>query len=115
MSASAAGSPVGVDAHLRLQAVDEQHVPAEPPEAEQVLEEDPGVAAVLRPLGQRAGDDYRLAHGPAHGVGVVSAPTVIVSGMIAATPWQGGAAWAVLQYLLGLRRLGCERVLHRAG
>jgi hypothetical protein len=37
----------------------------------------------------------------------MSAPTVIVSGMIAATPWQGGAAWAVLQYLLGLRRLGC--------
>ena len=33
---------------------------------------------------------------------------VIVSGMIAGTPWQGGAAWAVLQYLLGLRRLGCE-------
>jgi hypothetical protein len=28
--------------------------------------------------------------------------------MIAATPWQGGAAWAVLQYLLGLRRLGCS-------
>jgi hypothetical protein len=28
--------------------------------------------------------------------------------MIAATPGQGGAAWAVLQYLLGLRLLGCE-------
>jgi hypothetical protein len=28
--------------------------------------------------------------------------------MIAATPWQGGATWAVLQYLLGLRRLGCD-------
>jgi hypothetical protein len=39
---------------------------------------------------------------------LVSAPAVIVSGMIAATPWQGGATWAVLQYLLGLRRLGCE-------
>jgi hypothetical protein len=38
----------------------------------------------------------------------VSAPGVIVSGMIAATPGQGGATWAVLQYLLGLRRLGCE-------
>jgi hypothetical protein len=38
----------------------------------------------------------------------MSAPTVIVSGMIAATPWQGGATWAVLQYLLGLRRLGCD-------
>jgi hypothetical protein len=28
--------------------------------------------------------------------------------MIAATPWQGGATWAVLQYLLGLRRLGWD-------
>jgi hypothetical protein len=35
-------------------------------------------------------------------------PAVIFSGMIAATPWQGGATWAVLQYLLGLRRLGCD-------
>jgi hypothetical protein len=39
---------------------------------------------------------------------LVSAPAVIVSGMIAATPRQGGATWAVLQYLLGLRRLGCD-------
>jgi hypothetical protein len=38
----------------------------------------------------------------------MSAPTVIVSGMIAATPRHGGATWAVLQYLLGLRRLGCK-------
>jgi hypothetical protein len=38
----------------------------------------------------------------------LSARRVIVSGMIAATPGQGGAAWAILQYLLGLRRLGCE-------
>jgi hypothetical protein len=38
----------------------------------------------------------------------LSAPTLIVSGMIAATPWQGGATWAVLQYLLGFRRLGCD-------
>lgn len=35
------------------------------------------------------------------------APAVVVSGMIAATPGQGGATWAVLQYVLGLRRLGC--------
>ena len=34
--------------------------------------------------------------------------TIIVSGMIAADPWQGGATWAVLQYVLGLRRLGHE-------
>ena len=31
---------------------------------------------------------------------------VIVAGMVAGTPNQGGAAWAVLQYVLGLRRLG---------
>lgn len=31
---------------------------------------------------------------------------VLVSGMIAADPHQGGATWAVLQYVLGLRRLG---------
>ncbi|HEX8966314.1 MAG TPA: hypothetical protein VF937_00435 [Chloroflexota bacterium] len=33
---------------------------------------------------------------------------IMVSGMIAAQPGQGGATWAVLQYLLGLRRLGHE-------
>ena len=32
--------------------------------------------------------------------------TIIVSGMIAADPYQGGATWAVLQYVLGLRQLG---------
>ncbi len=32
--------------------------------------------------------------------------TILVSGMMAATPRQGGATWAVLQYLLGLRDLG---------
>ena len=38
----------------------------------------------------------------------MSGPAVIVSAMIAATPRQGGASWAVLQYLLGLRRLGAD-------
>jgi hypothetical protein len=33
---------------------------------------------------------------------------IVVSGMIAAVPGQGGATWAVLQYLLGLARLGHE-------
>lgn len=33
---------------------------------------------------------------------------IIVSGMIAGVPYQGGAAWAVLQYLLGFKRLGHE-------
>jgi hypothetical protein len=32
--------------------------------------------------------------------------TILFSGMIAADPNQGGAAWAVLQYVLGLKRLG---------
>lgn len=32
--------------------------------------------------------------------------TVIVSGMVAAVAGHGGATWAVLQYVLGLRRLG---------
>src|SRR5439155_12591181 len=32
--------------------------------------------------------------------------TILVSGMIAADPHQGGATWAVLQYLLGFQRLG---------
>jgi len=36
------------------------------------------------------------------------AATILVSGMIAADPWQGGATWAVLQYVLGLGRLGHE-------
>jgi hypothetical protein len=36
---------------------------------------------------------------------------ILVSGMVAGEPGQGGAAWAVLQYLLGLRRLGHEVVL----
>ncbi len=31
---------------------------------------------------------------------------IVVSGMIAADPYQGGATWAVLQYVLGLRELG---------
>jgi hypothetical protein len=32
--------------------------------------------------------------------------TILLSGMIAGDPHQGGATWAVLQYLLGLARLG---------
>ncbi len=34
--------------------------------------------------------------------------TILVSGMIAGVPHQGGATWTVLQYLLGLKRLGHE-------
>ena len=36
---------------------------------------------------------------------------VLVSGMVAGDPHQGGATWAILQYVLGLRRLECEVVL----
>ena len=34
--------------------------------------------------------------------------TIVLTGMIAAVPHQGGATWAVLQYLLGFRQLGHE-------
>src|SRR5688500_14858113 len=37
--------------------------------------------------------------------------TILLSGMVAADPHQGGATWAVLQYLLGLRRLGHDAYL----
>src|SRR5712691_3642553 len=33
---------------------------------------------------------------------------IVFAGMIAADPFQGGATWAVLQYLLGFRQLGHE-------
>ena len=36
---------------------------------------------------------------------------IIVAGMVSDVPGQGGASWAVLQYALGLRRLGHEVVL----
>lgn len=35
-------------------------------------------------------------------------PRIIFSGMIASDPHQGGATWAVLQYVLGLHDLGCD-------
>jgi hypothetical protein len=38
----------------------------------------------------------------------VSKLRIVLSGMVAAVPDQGGAAWAVLQFLLGLKRLGHE-------
>jgi hypothetical protein len=37
--------------------------------------------------------------------------TILVSGMMAGDPHQGGATWAVLQYLLGLARLGHDVIL----
>ena len=41
----------------------------------------------------------------------MTALSVVVSGMVAGVPGQGGATWAVLQYLLGLRNLGHEVLL----
>jgi hypothetical protein len=35
----------------------------------------------------------------------------VISGMVAADPCQGGASWAVLQYVLGLERLGWDVLL----
>src|SRR5438876_681783 len=40
----------------------------------------------------------------------MSGLTIVLSGMIAADPHQGGATWTVLQYALGLRAMG-HRVL----
>lgn len=37
-----------------------------------------------------------------------SRPVALVSGMVAGVPGQGGATWAVLQYVLGLRALGWD-------
>ena len=37
--------------------------------------------------------------------------SIVVAGMVAAQPGQGGAAWAVLQYVLGLAALGHEVTL----
>jgi hypothetical protein len=36
----------------------------------------------------------------------VSALKILISGTLAGAPGQGGAAWALLQYVIGLRRLG---------
>jgi hypothetical protein len=38
-------------------------------------------------------------------------PRVLVSGMVAGVPHHGGASWAVLQYVLGLRELGHDAML----
>jgi hypothetical protein len=43
---------VAVHAHLRLEPVEKQHLPAKPAEAQEVLEENPGVAADAGPLRQ---------------------------------------------------------------
>lgn len=33
---------------------------------------------------------------------------ILFSGMVAGDPWQGGASWSILQYVLGLRAMGHE-------
>src|SRR3954452_25631590 len=47
---------------------------------------------------------------PAHKIGQ-NKLKILFSGMIAADPHQGGATWAVLQYVLGLKELGHEVIL----
>jgi hypothetical protein len=42
---------------------------------------------------------------------VASGLRIIVAGMVAGDPYHGGASWAVLQYVLGLERLGHDVVL----
>src|SRR6476620_11682534 len=37
--------------------------------------------------------------------------SIMVSGMVSAVPRQGGATWAVMQYVTGLRRLGHDVML----
>lgn len=41
----------------------------------------------------------------------MSGPTVLLGGSVAQRPGGGGHTWVFLQYLLGLRALGCEAVL----
>lgn len=41
----------------------------------------------------------------------MSGLTIVVAGMVAADPHQGGASWAVLQYVLALRALGHRPIL----
>src|SRR3954463_4427594 len=56
----------------------------------------------------------RLAAGStrrAGGARPVNALKILISGTLAGVPGQGGAAWAVLQYALGLQRLGHELLL----
>src|SRR5204863_120077 len=53
-----------------------------------------GLVAVVRPAASSAVDRLR----------------VIVAGMVAGDPFQGGASWAVLQYVEGLRRMGHDVV-----
>src|SRR5262249_34942374 len=66
---------------------------------------------------QRLPDDLEPGPGPrATRVPEVSGArparhSVVVCGMVAADPYQGGASWAVLQYVLGLERLGCDVTL----
>ena len=55
-----------VNVHLRLESIEKQDLPTKALEAEQVLQEDPGVATAPRLLGQRAGDHDCFATFPTH-------------------------------------------------
>ena len=51
-----------VDAHFRLDFIQEEHVPSQPAEAQQVLQEDPSMPAVTGPLGKGTGKNDQAAH-----------------------------------------------------
>jgi hypothetical protein len=55
-----------VKVHPRLKSIEKQDLPTKTLEAEQILEENPGVATVSRFLGQRASDHDRFATFPDH-------------------------------------------------
>lgn len=61
--------------------------------------------------GPRAKAPARAPGASRSGRGGQKDPTVLVSGMVARVPDQGGATWATLQYVLGLRRMGRDVVL----
>ena len=89
--------------------------PAEAREgAEAIASDYDATARAARALATRLLRLGRRPRPPAGGR-AVTRRRIVVSGMVAADPHQGGAAWAVLQYVLGLRRLGHDVPARRAG
>src|SRR5213596_3339610 len=63
----------------------------------------PAAEGPSRPGSRRGGGVGSMTAAAAASAGALR---IVVSGMLATVPHHGGASWAVLQYLLGLRRLG---------
>ena len=74
--------------------------------ARRIAEEYFDARVVLGGFLERALDGRIKTRGSSANVHRATNRPVIVSGMIAAVPDRGGATWAVLQYVLGLRQLG---------